>query len=361
MLYHLLFPLAEQFQVFNLFRYITFRAVYAAITALIICLVFGPKVIAYLRTKKARDPGREYVPRDKGKKGERPSMGGLLILAALLISTLLWMRWDTHFTWLILFTAIWFGGIGFLDDYLKVVKGYKHGLLASYKLSGQLMGTLILLWGYSHFAGATDEFILATNMPIVKDPQHFGVFYIFFVILVILGASNSVNLTDGMDGLAIGCVSFCAGAFGVLAYVVSHVEISSYLNIIHVPQAGEMAVFCAALLGASLGFLWFNCYPAQVIMGDTGSLALGGCLGAVAFLIKQEAMLVVLGGVFVVVAGSVIAQVLWYKLRRKRIFLMAPLHHHFTLKGLAEPKIIVRFWIVSFLLTLLTLSLLKIR
>ncbi len=361
MLYHLLYPLAEQYQIFNLFRYITFRAVYAAITAFLICLLLGPRLIAYLRLRKLRDPGREYVPRDDAKKGQRPSLGGLLILAALVFSSLLWMRWDTHFTWLILFTALWFGGLGFLDDYLKVVKGYRHGLLAGYKLSGQLLGTLILFWGYVRFSGAEDIYILATNLPIMKDPQHMGVFYILLVILVILGSSNAVNLTDGMDGLAIGCVSFCAAACGVLSYVVSHMEISSYLNIIHIAQAGEMAVFCAALLGAALGFLWFNCYPAQIIMGDTGSLALGGCLGAVAFLIKQEAMLVVLGGVFVIVAASVIAQVVWFKLRRKRIFLMAPLHHHYTLKGLAEPKIIVRFWIVSFILMLLTLSLLKIR
>ncbi len=361
MLYHLLCPLSEHFQVFNLFRYITFRAVYAAITAFLVCLLLGPRLIAYLRRRKIRDLGREYVPRKREGKGDRPTMGGLLVLAALFFSSLLWMRWDSHFTWLVLFATLWFGALGFADDYLKVIKGYRGGLLAGYKLSGQLLGCLVLLWGYSRLVGASDPFILATNVPFVKFPVYMGIFYIFFVVLVIIGSSNAVNLTDGMDGLAIGCVSFCAAAFGVLSYVVSHVEISEYLNVIHVAPAGELSVFCAALVGAGLGFLWFNCYPAQVIMGDTGSLALGGCLGTVAFLIKQEAMLVILGGIFVVVAGSVIAQVVWFKLKRKRIFLMAPLHHHYTLKGLAEPKIIVRFWIVSLILTLLTLSLLKIR
>jgi len=271
------------------------------------------------------------------------------------------MRLDRHYTWLVLAALVWFGALGFLDDYLKVIKGYRHGLSAWYKLSGQTMGAFVLLWGYIHFYSDDLSVIMATNVPIIKDPFNMGLFYAFFVILVLLGSSNSVNLTDGMDGLAIGCVAVCGGAFGVLSYVVSHSEISDYLNIIHVPQAGELTVFCAALLGASLGFLWFNSYPAQMIMGDTGSLALGGCLGTVAFLIKQEALLMILGGVFVSEALSVIAQVGSYKLRRKRIFLMAPIHHHYTLKGLPEPKIIVRFWIVAFILTLMTLSMLKIR
>ena len=361
MLYHLLYPLSEHYQVFNLFRYITFRAVYAALTAFLVCLVLGPYLIAYLRDRKVGDPGREYVPGAQAKKGKRPSMGGLLIIAALLFSSLLWMRWDTNATWLVLVTVLWFGALGLLDDYLKVVKGYQGGLPAAYKLSGQVFGTLLLLWGYFHFYSGDVSLALVTNVPIFKHPVNMGLFYMILVLLVILGSSNSVNLTDGMDGLAIGCVAFCTAAFGVLSYVVSHIEISAYLNIIHIPQSGELTVFCAALFGASLGFLWFNCYPAQMIMGDTGSLAIGACLGAVAFLIKQELMLLILGGVFVIISLSVIAQVVWFKLRRKRIFLMAPLHHHYTLKGLAEPKIIVRFWIVSLILTLMTLSLLKIR
>jgi phospho-N-acetylmuramoyl-pentapeptide-transferase len=342
-LYHLLYPLSDYFGGFNVFRYITFRSAYAAVTALVLSFVFGPWLIRRLRAWRVGQQVRREGPRTHLTKEGTPTMGGLLILAAIAIPTLLWADLANLQIQLVLLVTLLMGGLGFLDDYLHVVRRQPKGLLGRYKLLVQFgVGLLVV--------------------PFLKDTLiSLGLLYAPFVALVITGASNAVNFSDGLDGLAIGMVVPAASAFGALAYVSGHAVFSNYLNIPFLHGAGELTVFCSAFVGAGLGFLWFNAHPAEVFMGDTGSLALGGALGAVAVLIKRELLLVIVGGLFVAEVMSVIIQVLVFKATGRRVFRMAPLHHHFELGNWPESKVVIRFWIVSILLALVTLSTLKLQ
>jgi len=361
MLYELLFPLREYVSGFNLFRYITFRSAWAAITALFISLVVGSFIIGKLRQLQIGEEIRTDGPQTHLKKAGTPTMGGLIVLAAVIVPTLLWARLNNTSVLLILLSTVWMGCVGFLDDYLKVVKKMKKGLIARYKLIGQLILGLII-GSILYFSQQAADFNTLSTLPFFKNYEiDFGYFYIPMVIFVITATSNAVNMTDGLDGLAIGLVGISALAWGAIAYVSGRVDFSDYLNIIYLPEASELVVFCAALVGASLGFLWYNSYPAKVFMGDTGSLALGGAVGTLAILLKKELLLLIIGGVFVAETLSVIIQVGYYKYTKKRIFRMAPLHHHFELKGWEEPRVVVRFWIIGILLTLLSLSTFKIR
>jgi phospho-N-acetylmuramoyl-pentapeptide-transferase len=360
MLYHLLVPLASEHIIFNVFRYLTFRSVMALISALIISLVVGPWLIERLRTlQQGEDTVREDTPeRHRMKKGT-PTMGGLVILVALLLSTLLWVNLRNRYVWVVVLGTLGFGAIGFLDDLTKLRR--RRGLSARVKLALQAalaLGVLqIVFW---QPAANAWEPVLA--IPFLKGwLLDLGWWWLLVGMLVIVGASNAVNLTDGLDGLAIGPIIMAGGAFGVLAYLTGNFRAADYLKIVNVKGAGELSVFCGALIGAAIGFLWFNCHPAQVFMGDVGSLALGGAVGTLAVLTKSELLLPLIGGLYVVEAISVILQVASFKLTGRRIFRMAPLHHHYELAGWAEPKIVVRFWIVSFALALLALSTLKLR
>jgi phospho-N-acetylmuramoyl-pentapeptide-transferase len=362
MLYHLFYPLHELISFFNLFRYITFRAAMAAMTAFLISLIFGPIIIKILTRLKIgenirkEDSAKLYELHSK--KQDTPTMGGILILLAILSSTLIWADILNKYIILSLFSIVWLGMTGFIDDYLKHIRKKSKGLTATAKFSSQIiLGSILGIILFSKFEGSS-----RLDIPFLKDISlELGIFYILFVILVITGSSNAVNLTDGLDGLAIGIVIMVALAFSVLSYVSGNVKFSNYLLIPHLAGSGELTVFCAAILGAGLGFLWFNCYPASIFMGDVGSLALGGALGTVALLIKKELLLVIVGGIFVVEALSVILQVASFRLTKKRIFRIAPLHHHFQFLGWPESRVIVRFWIVASLLALLTLVTLKIR
>ncbi|MBI2571048.1 MAG: phospho-N-acetylmuramoyl-pentapeptide-transferase [Candidatus Schekmanbacteria bacterium] len=360
MLYHLLYPLSSKLAVLNLFRYITFRAAYAALTALLISLLLGPTVIRRLRAIQVGQQVRKDGPQTHLSKAGTPTMGGLLILLATVVPTLMWADLSNLAIWLALASLVGCGAIGVLDDLAKVRGKSSAGLAAR--------GKLVLQWTLALGVGAVltwlppAEGMSALQVPVLKHVHlELGVLYVLFAGLVIVGSSNAVNLTDGLDGLAIGPVTIAAGTFAVLSYVAGHSVAAGYLGIDYLRHAGELSVFCAALFGAGLGFLWFNAFPAQVFMGDSGSLALGGALGCVALLVKQELLLVVIGGVFVAEALSVLVQVGSFKLFGRRVFDMAPLHHHFEMRGLSEPKIIVRFWIVSILLAVFALSTLKIR
>lgn len=360
MLYHIFYPLAEVLSPLNIFKYITFRAAYGALTAFLICVLLGPAAIALLGRLKLRERARESVPSRHRAKAGTPSMGGLLLIFSVLVSCALWMRWDLWYSWIVLFSVCWFGAIGFWDDYLKIVKKMKKGLAAKTKFAAQILGAITIFW-MAVWGAEPGDMSFSTNLPLIKVPVELGLSYVFLVILVIVGASNAVNLTDGLDGLAIGCATVTSLGFGILSYVVGHAEFSQYLNVVHIVEASELTVFCATLVGAGLGFLWFNAHPAQVFMGDTGSLFLGGTLGTVAFLTKQEFLLPLLGGIFVIEALSVIFQVASVQIFGRRLFRMTPIHHHFELAGWSESKIIVRFWIVAILFAVLTLSTLKIR
>ncbi len=347
---------------FNLFRYITFRSAGASVTAFLLSLWLGPWIISWLRQLKAvANHQREYAesihPFYADKKSV-PTMGGILIVASVVISVFLWANLANRFVWILLLTLTWFGGVGFLDDWIKLQSRSSRGLRSLPKMTGQLvMGLAIGLYLY-----LDPNFDKWLYLPFLKKGMiYLGVFFIPFVILVLVGSSNALNLTDGLDGLAIGCTLFAIGAFAIIAYLVGRVDFAAYLSMPYVPEAGEIAVFCAALAGASAGFLWFNSYPAEVMMGDTGSLALGGGLGAIAILTKKEAVLVIVGGVFVWEALSVILQVISFKLRRKRIFLMSPFHHHLQLKGWPESKVTIRLWIIAMILAVIGLSTLKVR
>ncbi len=361
MLYHLLYPLSQYISGFNIFKYITFRTAYATITAMLISFIFGAVFIHYLKKKQIQEKIRDDGPQSHISKEGTPTMGGLLILISIIIPTLLWADLTNTYIHLILLVTVWLGLIGFMDDYLKAIKKRKKGVVARRKFAGQIMLGIILgliLYYYPPDPG----FTTATSVPFFKNFYlDFGILYIPFVILVITGSSNAVNLTDGLDGLAIGLVGICALGFVGLAYITGRVDFSSYLNIEYFKDAGELTIFCGALVGACLGFLWYNNNPAQVFMGDTGALALGGILGGVALLLKKEILLVIMGGVFVVTAMSVIIQVLYFKMTGKRIFKMAPLHHHFELLGWPEQKITVRFWIIGIIFALISISTLKIR
>jgi phospho-N-acetylmuramoyl-pentapeptide-transferase len=361
-IFNLLSPLADEFILFNLIRYTTFRAGAACMTALFVALVLGPTVIRFLRARQGGgQPIREDGPQSHllTKKGT-PTMGGVLILLALCISTLLWADMRNGYVWAVLLVTLGFGALGFADDWLKVTKRNTKGVSGRHKLVAQaLIGLAAALWiTWLMPAALADKLAL----PVFKELLvPLGIVFPLLAMLVMMGASNAVNLTDGLDGLAIVPVMIAAGVFALIAYLVGNRIFADYLQLHAVPGAGELAVFCSALIGASLGFLWFNAPPAAVFMGDTGSLALGGALGAVAVATKHEVVLAIVGGLFVVETVSVIVQVFWFKRTGKRVFLMAPLHHHFEKKGWAEPTIVIRFWIIAMVLALVGLSTLKIR
>lgn len=361
MLYYLLYPLADTIKAFNVFRYITFRSVYSALTAFIVCLLLGPVVIRAFRKGGIGQTIRTDGPNNHLKKAGTPTMGGLIILPAILAGVGLWARWEQPAVWITAFALIWFGLVGLLDDCLKYTGKNTKGLNARGKIILQVVGGLAVLGMFVHFA---DGWPLATaiNLPFMKQPLHLPLWlYVLFGLIVIVGASNGVNMTDGLDGLAIGALAFVTATFAVMSYVVANVKFANYLKIIHVAGSGELTVVCSAMAGAALGFLWFNSHPAEIFMGDTGSLSLGGALGTMAVLTKQEILLFVVGGIFVAETLSVMLQIASFKLTGKRIFRMAPLHHHFELAGWSEPKIIIRFWIVGVILAVLTLSTLKLR
>ena len=361
MLYHLLYPLRDLYPVLNVFRYITFRAAAAIVTALLLSLLLGPRFIRTLRRLSVGQNIREVGPEAHQVKAGTPTMGGLLILFAVLVATLLWANLTNVYVWLVVLVTTAFGAIGFADDLLKVRRHRNLGLTAAAKFWLQVaaagaMGMALL------FLPPDYGFNTTLSFPFFKQLRpDLGYVYIPFVVLVLVGSSNAVNLTDGLDGLAIGATTVAAGTYALFTYVAGNRVIANYLQISYVPGVGEVAVFCGALVGAGLGFLWFNSHPAEVFMGDVGSLSLGGAIGSVAVIAKQELLLVLVGGLFVLEALSVIVQVGSFKLRGRRVLRMAPLHHHFELSGWAEPKVIVRFWILSILFALLSLSTLKLR
>jgi len=363
MLYHLLYPLKDIFFIFNIFKYITFRSAMATLTSFILSLLLGPYIIKKLAqynvsaTVRKKEESQKLYELHQHKEGT-PTMGGIMIIFGIVLSTLLWAKLDNLYIILSIFVTLWLAGLGFLDDYLKLKKYHPKGIPASVKLSLQIILGLII--GTILYLKVSQATIL--DIPFFKEIRwDLGMFYILFVILVITASSNAVNLTDGLDGLAIGIVVMVGFAFAILSYVAGNIKFSNYLFIPYIRGAGELTVFCASILGAGLGFLWFNCYPASVFMGDVGALALGGALGAVAIFIKKEILLIIVGGIFVLEAISVILQVGSFKLRKKRIFKIAPLHHHFQFLGWSEPKIVIRFWILAALLALLTIVTLKIR
>lgn len=359
MLYYLLYPLHESIGVFNVFRYITVRSIGGAVTAFLIMLLLGPWFIRRLKQYQIGQVVREDGPETHLAKQGVPTMGGVLILAAITISSLLWTRLDNPLVWLLLFVSLFFGFIGGVDDIRKIKKKSSAGLSAKGKLVLQVFGASVVglfVWLHPGYDGLL-------SIPFLKDIQpDLSWFYVIFAIFVIVGASNAVNLTDGLDGLAAGPTVISASVYLIFSYLAGHAVLADYLQIPYVQGAGELAVFCGAMVGACLGFLWFNAYPAQIFMGDVGSLALGGALGGVAIIIKQEILLAIVGGIFVMEAISVILQVGYFKISNgKRIFLMAPFHHHFEKKGWHEPKVVVRFWIVSIILGLIAVATLKLR
>lgn len=362
MFYHFLVPLTEYFTGFNLFRYITFRTAGATITALLICLVFGPIFIKWLQKKQIGEEIRVDGPQSHKKKAGTPTMGGIIILTGIIVPTLLWANLSNFYVLMCLLVTIWLGGLGYLDDYFKAIKKQKSGLVARKKFAGQIILGVIFALSLVYLSpeGRYDG---TTSIPFFKNfVLNLGIMYIPWIVFVLTGTSNAVNLADGLDGLAIGLIGICFMAFTAIVYVTGRLDYSNYLQIDYLPGTGELTVFCGAVLGSALGFLWFNSHPAQVFMGDTGSLALGGALGAIGILLKKELLLVIVGGVFVATALSVIIQVLSYRYRGgKRVFKMAPLHHHFELSGWHENKVVIRFWIMGALCALLTLATLKIR
>ena len=367
MIYYLLYPLREIFFGFNVFGYISFRAVGAALTALIISFLFGPKIIRILQSRQIGETIRLDGPESHLKKEGTPTMGGIIVLLAVILPTFLWAKLTDKHIQLILFATMWMGAIGFLDDYLKVIKKYAHGLIARYKMIGQIsLGLIVgsILFYYPD----SSQFATSISIPFVANGSiDISWFYIPLVILVITGTSNAVNLTDGLDGLATGLVAIATLVFGAIAYATGRLDYSDYLNIIYLPGTGELFIFCLALIGACIGFLWFNANPAKVFLGDTGSLEVGAALGTLAVLLKKEILLFIIGGVFVAESLSVMLQVYYFRYTKKkygdgkRIFLMAPLHHHFELLGWPENHVVVRFWIMGILLALISLTTFKIQ
>ena len=368
MLYHLLPQFADVHIVFNVFRYLTFRAAGAVVTALLLAFFLGPMTIRWLTRLRVGQVVRDFGPESHLDKAGTPTMGGSLIIMAAGISTLLWAELTNWYTGLALLALLWMGLLGFLDDYLKVVQGRSQGLVARYKMIGQLIFGL----GLGFFLVLRPVWPVPANWTMVPFfADYVAMFwvpaYIVFVALVVAGTSNAVNLTDGLDGLAAGLTAISAATFGIFAYLIGRFDASAYLGLFYLPGAGELSIFAVALAGAAIGFLWFNSHPASVFMGDTGSLALGGALGVMAILLKAEFLLVIVGGVFVVEAASVILQTGYYKYtaRRygsgRRIFRMAPLHHHFEKLGWAESKVVIRFWILGILFAMIGFSTLKIR
>jgi phospho-N-acetylmuramoyl-pentapeptide-transferase len=377
LLYWLLYlKLFHYFPPFRIFRYLTFRTAFASLTALFTGLIIGPLVINRLRDFQIGQYIREEGPKAHQKKAGTPTMGGVLIVISIVVPTLLWADLTNAFVWLAVLSTIAFAAIGFTDDYMKVIHKRNLGLTARAKLGLQILVSILI--AVALIAMQTKGMYSTKLMvPFVKQfrpdlvidrfmhnpglwPVAFLIF-IAFVVIVIVGSSNAVNLTDGLDGLAIGCTVIAAGALTVLTYVSGHATFANYLELQRMPQVGELSIFCGAMVGASIGFLWYNAHPAEVFMGDVGSLALGGAIGTVAVIIKQELLLPFIGGVFVIEGFSVVLQVASYKLRKKRIFKMAPIHHHFELMGWSESKIIVRFWIASLIFALFALTTLKLR
>jgi len=372
-LYHLLAPLAKQHILFNLFNYITFRAAGGVVTALALAFLLAPPIIRVLRDRGVGQVIRAEGPAShQGKRGT-PTMGGLIILLATVVPTLLWARLDSRFVIVAVFATLWMGTIGFLDDYLKIVRGKSQGLVARWKLAGQIsfgvaLGLVLLLWPLAPQlpAASTQLPVFKYMLLILPAPT-----YVLFVTIVVAGASNAVNLSDGLDGLATGLTAIAAGAFAIFAYVFGRVDWARYVGVYFMPGAGELTIFCGALAGAALGFLWFNAHPAQVFMGDTGALAIGGALGTVAIMLKAEFLLLLAGGVFVAEALSVLIQTGVYRWNRKlrgkeyadahRVFRMAPLHHHFEKLGWAEPQVVMRFYILGVLCAAIALATLKVR
>jgi phospho-N-acetylmuramoyl-pentapeptide-transferase len=359
MLYHLFYELlSAQISGLNVFRYLTFRSVGAALTALLISFIAGPALIRWLENRQVGQTIREDTPDRHQTKRGTPTMGGVLILSAVVTSTLLWAEWTNPYVWVVLWVTLGCGAIGFVDDYRKAIHKNPKGITAREKFVSQcVVAGTAALWLY-----LLPGFDSAISLPLVKGFHPvIGVFYIPFTMLFIVGFSNAVNLTDGLDGLAIGPTMITAGVIGLFSYVVGNSVIANYLELKHVPGAGTLAIFCSALMGAGLGFLWFNTYPASVFMGDTGALALGGALSTVAIVIRQEIVLAIAGGIFLLEMFSVMIQVASFKTTGKRVFRMAPIHHHYELRGWPEPQIIVRFWIISVILGLVAVSLLKLR
>jgi phospho-N-acetylmuramoyl-pentapeptide-transferase len=361
MLYYLLLPLHEQFKVLNVFRYITFRTALATLTALLISLALGPRLIALLREFQIGQQIRPEGPLSHQTKKGTPTMGGLLILIAVVLPSLLWADLANAYVWMVLMSTLLYAVIGFADDYLKITRKRSLGLTARQKFLAQWTAALVLgavlVW-----LVRTDHYATTFSFPFFKKwTPDIGMFYVPWAMLVIVGAANAVNLTDGLDGLAIGTTMIASGTYAILAYIAGHATVAGYLDVPNVKGTGELAIICGAMVGASMGFLWFNCNPAQVFMGDVGSMALGGALGTIAVLIKQEILLAFVGGLFVIEALSVILQVGSFKLRGKRIFRMAPIHHHFELAGWPEQKVVIRFWIIAIIFALLSLSTLKLR
>jgi phospho-N-acetylmuramoyl-pentapeptide-transferase len=361
MFFHLLYPLHVHFGAFNVFRYITFRTAMATITALLVSLIFGPWLIRKLSQFQIGQEIREEGPSSHHVKKGTPTMGGLLIITAVVLPTLLWADLTNIFVWTVVAATLLFGAIGFVDDYLKIVRRQSEGLTIRSKFLLQIVvgaGVGVFLI----YLSGRGMFSTELSVPFFKafSPDlSWG--YVLFVVLVLTGCANAVNFTDGLDGLAIGSMLIAISAFTVLSYASGHAIVSEYLGIINIKGSGELTIFCGAMVGASLGFLWFNSHPAEVFMGDVGSMALGGSLGTIAILIKQEFLLIIAGGLFVLEAMSVILQIGSFKLRRKRIFRMAPLHHHFELAGWNETKVVIRFWILAIIFALLALATLKLR
>ena len=361
MLFHLLFPLSGQIPVLNVIRYITFRTAASSLSALAISLTLGPWMVRKLREFQIGQVIRQEGPQTHRPKAGTPTMGGLLILTAALVPTLLWANLTNAYVWIAVLTTTAFGAVGFLDDYLKIVRRSHHGLLPRYKLGFQVLigiavGAVLLL--LRHDGQYNTRLVFPFFKRVIPD---LGLMYLPFAAFVLTAESNAVNLTDGLDGLAISIFAIAAAAYTALAYVVGNRVLADYLLLTHFSQAAELTVFCGSLVGASLGFLWYNSYPAEIFMGDVGSLALGAALGTVAILIKQELLLVIVGGVFVLEALSVVIQVASFKMTGQRVFKMAPLHHHFELIGWSEPKVITRFVIVAIIFALFSLTTLKLR
>lgn len=359
MLYQFLYPYHVDFSFLNIFRYITFRTIYGGLTAFLICFLFGPFVIRKLSQMQVRQIIQTDGPQSHMGKQGTPTMGGILILFSIFTATVIWGNLSNHYVTILLLALMLFGFIGFLDDYLKLIKKQNMGFTAKGKFFIQVIFALII----SYLIYKCPDFDSRLTIPFFKDiSPDLGLWYIPFACLVIVGTSNAVNLTDGLDGLAIGPYIVASVTYMFFAYVAGHVQIAEYLHVRHIESAGEISVACGTLAGAGLGFLWFNAHPAQIFMGDSGSIPLGGLLGTVALITKQEILLLIVGGLFVMEALSVIIQVSYFKLTKgKRVFRMAPLHHHFELKGWHESKVIVRFWIISIILALISLSTLKIR
>lgn len=377
MLYWLLYQrLFQHFPPFRIFRYVTFRTAFASLTALFMGLIVGPAIIRQLREFQIGQYIREEGPKGHQKKAGTPTMGGVLITIAVVVPTLLWADLSNVYIWLAVFSTVAFGAIGFADDYIKVVRKRNLGLTGRMKLvlqfltAGLVGVALVSLTATKQYSTHLMVPFLKQFRPdlVIESLRHYPHFwwlaftpFVLFVMLVLVGSTNAVNLTDGLDGLAIGCTVIAAGALTVLTYVSGHAKLSEYLELQIMPQVAELTIFCGAMVGASLGFLWYNAHPAEIFMGDVGSLALGGAIGTVAIIIKQELLLPFIGGIFVLEALSVIIQVVSYKLRKKRVFRMAPLHHHFELVGWSESKIITRFWIASLIFALFALTTLKLR